>query len=169
MISSSTLCTLFQCLQTLISGDSGWVHSSCRAVSASAAVQRVLWLTRSRRCLVRVARVGPGPPPAQSSQDHPPPSPSLKTTLQLTSVTLVRRGGFSTGSNFAHQRIGICHRLQMQKEGEGLCPSKNLTQVIINVMKRFSVLNLKDPLKLLKSKIVWDKMGWITLKLLENI
>lgn len=47
----------------------------------------------------------------------------------------------------------------MQKEGEGLCPSKNLTQVIINVMKRFSVLNLKDPLKLLKSKIVWDKMG----------
>lgn len=35
----------------------------------------------------------------------------------------------------------------MQKEGEGLCPSKNLTQVITNIRKRFSVLNLKDPLK----------------------
>lgn len=79
-------------------------------------------------------------------------------------MTLVRTGGFSTGSNFAHQSICICrvlskflhmkilpsesHRLQMQKEGEGLRPSKNLTQVITNIMKRFFVLNLKeDPLK----------------------
>lgn len=40
------------------------------------------------------------------------------------------------------------HRLQMQKVGEGLRPSKNLTQAITNIVKRFSALNLKeDPLK----------------------
>lgn len=35
------------------------------------------------------------------------------------------------------------HRLQMQEEEEGLRPSRNVTQVVTNVTKRFAGLNLR--------------------------